>query len=141
MLIYKSYGVLAHEKTPVYTFDGPVSEIFDAVEVSLPEGWSVAHNAVGQTLVDSPDGITYLGREILSNRGYDPVFRWYDGHSDRWIKLRPSAQKNYRVIPEYRDLWSNDPDWDGIVTDDEIRRLAREWGKTVEELMEQVEEV
>lgn len=46
----------------------------------------------------------------------------------------------YRVLPQYRDLWSNDPEWDGMTDMGEIKRLAREWGKTVEELMEQVEE-
>lgn len=48
--------------------------------------------------------------------------------------------KKYTVLPEYRDLWSNDPEWDGTVDEKEIKRLASEWGKTVEELMEQVEE-
>ena len=46
----------------------------------------------------------------------------------------------YRVLPQYRDLWSNDPDWDGTTDMMEIKRLACEWGKTVEELMGQVEE-
>ena len=50
-------------------------------------------------------------------------------------------EKKYLVWPEYRDLWSNDPKWDGTVDEKEIKRLASEWGKTVDELMEQVEEV
>lgn len=62
---------------------------------------------------------------------------------DQFVAKYPDLLLNpfYMVRPEYRDLWSNDPEWDGIVTDDEIRRLAREWGKTVEELMEQLEEI
>lgn len=47
--------------------------------------------------------------------------------------------KKYIVKPEFIDTWSNE-DFDGIVTVDEIKRLAFEWGTTVEELMEQVEE-
>lgn len=87
MTIYKSYGVLAHEKQPVYTFDAPASEIYDTVEVEFPDGWSVGENAAGETLVDSPHGITYRGKEILSNWGDAPAFRWNDGRSDRHIIL------------------------------------------------------
>lgn len=31
--LYKSYGVLAHEKYPVYTWTAPVSKTHDTVEV------------------------------------------------------------------------------------------------------------
>ena len=48
--------------------------------------------------------------------------------------------KQYRIKPEYYDMWGvcegND-----IVTADEIDRLANEWETPVEALMEQVEEV
>ena len=87
MLIYKSYGVLAREKQPVYTFDRPASEIYDAISVLVPDGWSIGENAAGETLVESPDGITYRGKEILSNWGESPAFRWYDGHADRHVIL------------------------------------------------------
>lgn len=87
MTIYKSYGVLAHEKQPVYSFDCPASEIYDEISVLVPYGWSISENTVGQTLVDSPDGITHLGNDILTNWGDAPAFRWYDGHTDRHIIL------------------------------------------------------
>jgi hypothetical protein len=54
---------------------------------------------------------------------------------------KAKTYRHYRVLPEYRDLWSNDSDWDGIVDAKEIDRLANEWGMMVEELMKQVEEV
>lgn len=86
-LIYKSYGVIAHEKQPVYTFDNPASEIYDEISVSIPAGWSIAENAAGETLVESPDGITYLGNKILSSWGDSPAFCWSDGDADRHIVL------------------------------------------------------
>lgn len=85
--IYKSYGVLAHEKQPVYTFDRPASEIYDVISVRIPDGWSTAENAYGETIVESPEGIYYLGEEILGNWGDAPAFRWFDGHTDRHIIL------------------------------------------------------
>lgn len=48
--------------------------------------------------------------------------------------------KLYRVLPEYRDNWTNDGNWNGVVTIDEIIELARGWDKAVDELMDQVEE-
>lgn len=53
--------------------------------------------------------------------------------------------KEYKVKPEYQDAWfgglSTDEIGDAIVTKEEIERLAREWDMSVEELMDQVEEV
>lgn len=87
MLIYKSYGVLAHEKQPVYTFDRPVSEIYEEISVLVPDGWRVAENTYGETIVESPHGIYYLGQEILTTWGDAPAFRWNDGRTDRHIIL------------------------------------------------------
>lgn len=46
----------------------------------------------------------------------------------------------YHVKPEYYDLWGAYEGFD-TVTSEQIEELAREWEKTVDELMEQVEEV
>lgn len=50
--------------------------------------------------------------------------------------------KQYKVKPEYLDNWlaHGDSADEVIVSEEEINRLAREWGMTVEDLMEQVEE-
>ena len=50
--------------------------------------------------------------------------------------------KEYRVRPVCLDNWlaHGDSADEVIVSKEEIERLAREWGMTVEELMEQVEE-
>ena len=58
MKIYKSYGVLALEYQPVYTADVPASEIYDEVNVTLPDGWEEVEGAFGDTLIVSPDGET-----------------------------------------------------------------------------------
>ena len=56
MRVYKSYGVLAHEYQPVYTVDKPAAEIYDVVNIILPDGWQVAEGAFGDTLIVSPNG-------------------------------------------------------------------------------------
>ena len=80
--IYASYGVLSHEKRPVYTADTPASEIHEIVSVTLPDGWAWAENAAGASLITSPDGETWLANDILSNYGDQPCLRWYDGSGE-----------------------------------------------------------
>ena len=91
--MYATYGVIAHEKQPVYTLDRPCGEIYDAYTLTAPEGWSFAESVSGDTLVESPDGTTYTGAEILTNWGDVPCFCWYDGHSDRRVMLTDYAVK------------------------------------------------
>ena len=83
MKVYKSYGVLAHEKQPVYTVDLPASEIYDVVNVDLPEGWGTAEGAMGDQLICSPEGDTYLASEILTNWGDRPALVWYDNRQEK----------------------------------------------------------
>ena len=83
MKIYKSYGVLAHEYQPVYTADVPASEIYDVVNVTLPDGWEEADGAFGDTLLVSPDGETCIGNEIISNLGDRPALIWADNRQVR----------------------------------------------------------
>ena len=86
-------------------------------------------------IIEHEDG-SYSIRGIEDRNGMtaEEVNLWLEDLSDEAI------EQKYTVIPEYRDLWSNDPEWDGTVDAKEIERLSREWGKSVEELMEQVEE-
>lgn len=55
------------------------------------------------------------------------------------------TERRYHVLPEYQDSWYGGIPTaeigDAIVTETEIQRLAHEWGVTVDELMEQVEEI
>lgn len=78
LIVYATYGTLAHEKEPVYTADGH-GEIYDAITVEIPSGITVSTNDAGETLLTTPDGTTYLANEILTNVGDEPALRWYDG--------------------------------------------------------------
>lgn len=82
--IYKSYGVLAHEKQPVYTVSNPASDIYDVITVGIPvKTWENQYGEIGVTL----DGEDYLLSDVITNRGDAPVMRWYDGRNERWMGL------------------------------------------------------
>lgn len=49
--------------------------------------------------------------------------------------------KRYHVKPEYLSEWGEWMDEDSIVTQEEVERLASEWEKPVEELLEQLVEI
>ena len=51
-----------------------------------------------------------------------------------------APDKYYRVKPEHYDAWGAS-EITHVVTEKEIKRLAAEWDKTKDELMEQVEEI
>lgn len=82
--IYKSYGVLAHEKRPVYSKAAPASEIFDriTVEIGLPT-WQNAGGELGVIL----DGRKELLDDLLTTRGEDPALVWYDKDGSHQIIL------------------------------------------------------
>lgn len=84
--VFKSYGVLAHEKNPVYTGGRPASDIYDVVAVDIPESFPVWQNEAGSYIV-TIDGEAYDLNEVLSNRGDRPVLSWYDGRSYRTVYL------------------------------------------------------
>ena len=50
--LYESWGVLAHEKQPVYTFNCPVSDAYNLVEVELPH--VTGANDYGELIPISP---------------------------------------------------------------------------------------
>ena len=80
--LYESYGVLAHEKTPIYSDQIPASDAYNVITVDIPDEYPLSENAAGETLIDI-DGGTYLLQEVLSNRGDHPVLRWFDGRNYR----------------------------------------------------------
>ena len=59
-----------------------------------------------------------------------------------WLEDLADEMKQYRVKPEYMDNWlaHGDSADEVIVSEEEINRLALEWGMSVKDLMEQVEE-
>ena len=73
--IYKSYGVLAHEKQPFYSVSCPASDIHDEIQVEMPcPVWRTVMGDAGVTL----GGIDYLLADVLTNWGDDPALVWYE---------------------------------------------------------------
>ena len=68
-----------------------------------------------------------IQEQIFTQRELD---RFFGGHV-------VFGGRDYRIKDEFEDAWNAS----GIVNEDEIARLADEWGIPVSELMEQVEEV
>lgn len=85
--VYASYGVLAHEKKPIFTIGGPASDIYDCWDLALPDGWKWAENEAGETLIISPNNEIWLPREILTRYGDHVCLAWYDGNSSHRILL------------------------------------------------------
>lgn len=54
------------------------------------------------------------------------------------IKRGANTMKTYTVKEEYLSQWGEDVTEDTIITQAELERLSAEWGKPVEELLEQL---
>lgn len=78
---YRNYGVLGNEKRVICTVGAPSATAltYDEIEIEIPETFSVSENAMGSTLIDTPDGKTYLANELISWRNGRPVLAWCDG--------------------------------------------------------------
>lgn len=88
--LYKSYGVLAHEKEPVYTYSNPASEIYDVISVEIPETFKpreAVYIASDTILVHVGDWDLLLD-EALTNVGDAPALGWWDGEKDVYRILR-----------------------------------------------------
>ena len=82
----ESYGVLGHEKRPVYSEMIPASDVYNVVTVDIPDEYPTSENALGETLIDIA-GNTYLLTEVLTNHGDKPCISWFDGKQKHWITL------------------------------------------------------
>lgn len=89
--IYKSYGVLAHEYQPVYSWACPQSEIYDEIVVEVPN--VDGENCYGQPLVNFGDGVVYPLPMVLDNWGDEPALIWYDG-----------AVQHHKILKAYTKL-------------------------------------
>lgn len=84
--IYCSYGVLAHEKHPVYSVHAPASDISEKIEINIPDEIIRGTNEYGEPIL-MLDGMKYLLSEALTNAGDKPVIRWYNGNTHKTISL------------------------------------------------------
>lgn len=86
LTIYAYYGILAHEKTPVYSPNKVNGEISEELTVEIPfPVWRNGMDEPGITL----DGVDYLLREVLTTTAQgEPALAWIspDGKRNR-IKL------------------------------------------------------
>lgn len=92
--IFASYGVLAHEKHPLYTADAPAGEVYDEIVVNIPyELWETQDFATGITI----EGKDYLLNDVLTNFGDAPVLSWRDtAYQKRRIHLETVGGKTDR---------------------------------------------
>ena len=86
MTVYCSWGVLAHEKHPVYSVHAPASEICDKVEINIPDEIIYGVNEIDEPIL-LLDGTKYLLSEALTNAGDSPVLRWHNGITYNSISL------------------------------------------------------
>ena len=82
--LYESFGVLAHEKEPVYALFAPASDVYNRVAVELP-------HVTGETAFGEPvltlDGVDYPLHDVLATWDNRPALRWHDGRHPRRIML------------------------------------------------------
>ena len=78
--LYKNYGVLSHEKEPLYTYLKPASDVYDRVTVDVPHIVGVAD--YGEYLV-LLGGTVYTLSAVLTTVDEAPALRWYDGQDYR----------------------------------------------------------
>ena len=64
MQIYRNYGVLGADKRAIYTESAEADTAItsDQITVKLLEGWDIAHNAYGGTLLVAPWGRHLSGK-------------------------------------------------------------------------------
>lgn len=83
--LYESFGVLSHEKEPVYSQFAPASDVYNRITVELPY-------VTGETAAREPvltlDGVDYPLHVVLTTWDNTPTLRWYDGRRIRWIMLQ-----------------------------------------------------
>ena len=86
MTVYCSYGVLCHEKRPVYSIHVPAGEIHDKEEINIPDEIILGKNEFDEPIL-LLDGMKYLLSEALTNAGDKPVIRWHNGQTYKTISL------------------------------------------------------
>lgn len=83
--IYAHYGVLAHEKQPVYSTAGKQGDLCDKLTVEIPfPTWRNYMDEIGVTI----DGRDYLLDTVLTNWGDKPAIVWNDGQGGHHVILQ-----------------------------------------------------
>lgn len=86
--IYANYGMLAHEYTPVFTLDSPISRPYDRLVVEIPDStqdengeiWVKLPGRKGQKPQTLKIGEMYpYTAELVAGKKDAPVLKWYAG--------------------------------------------------------------
>ena len=104
--LYRIYGTLGHELQPVYADAECCSpeNPYELIEVDLPKGWEAYKNALGETLIESPDGTVYLVADCIKAVSDNPVLVWHD-ETDHTTTLKwRYKNNNVREIRNQRGL-------------------------------------
>lgn len=74
-----NYGCLGSEKRPRYTAGNPnpTATTSEALEFTLPDGWLIEENEIGQWIVTAPWGWKYDPNELLEGK-QSPFFSGID---------------------------------------------------------------
>lgn len=77
----------------------------------------------------------------------DEIVVWLDAQPDgiapyvKRLIWRDMTMKRYTIKPDFLSLWGEDCTKETVITGDEVARLSVEWGKPVEDLLEQLIEI
>ncbi len=127
-------------------------DLADTMPIDFPVGDIDTDAECAMTIAEYKETIEWWEREISRYNAREDRYNWFvENADDDTIDQVYASDSEYalsfddipalfRVNPEHRDKWSNESG-ECIVSKPEIERLAREWGKSVDELMEQVEEL
>lgn len=77
--VYKSYNVLGSEKIPQYSYSAPMSELYDNVEIEIPEIFEVFTSKAHEVIIATPTGGHHIIDDILESREDGPYFVWHKG--------------------------------------------------------------
>lgn len=77
--LYGSYGVLGHEKRPVW-HDMPLSTAYDEGFYEIPAAFEIVESVYGEQLYKAPDGSINTLYALLTNDSKDdePIFCYLD---------------------------------------------------------------
>lgn len=108
---YRVWGVLAHEKSPVYCATTcPPEEPHDLVEVELPDGWSWWYNEAHIPVLEAPDGLPGDVLDFIkADKNDDPIICSPDElrgwQKTTWHKLKwRYVSNNLRSLRQMRGL-------------------------------------
>jgi hypothetical protein len=85
--IYANYGLLGHEKSPVYKQD-KIGDINEKVDIVLPDELNPKENEYGEITVELSGARYPLNGMLRAGKDDKPILVWYDGEKPRTMELK-----------------------------------------------------